>query len=365
MRARRRAMSGSPAVILGLTLLAATACSGSAAADKAGGQSAAKPVLLTLETTFGTTEDMDAFLGNVQMLSHDTLRIQVETDAHHEEGPDFDEQTLLDVKRGRADLAAVGSRAFDATADARSVGALTTPFLITSYDAQDKVLAAPAARRMVRAMDGDGLTGIGLLPGGLRRPFGARTPLLGPADYQGRTFGVQESKVAESTLRALGAKPDRFAAGGAVDAYGGYEQQLPSVAGNEYDKNGMIATANVVLWPRPVAIVASTAALKRLTQEQRSVLRKAAQLAVPGSAAVLRAHEKEARDNLCRRGQKFVAASSGQLAALRKAVQPVYDQLARDGQTKANLDDITALVKGVPPEPAVSCKGTSGVANSQ
>ncbi|MEU6258149.1 hypothetical protein [Streptomyces sp. NPDC047043] len=364
MRARSATVSGSLAALLGLTLLAATGCSGSAAADKAGGNSAAKPVTLTMATPMGTTQEFNAFLTQVQALSHGSLRIRVETDAHHEEGPDFEEQLLLDVKRGDVDLAALGSRVFDTT-DARPLGALTAPLLITSYTAEEKVLGAPVARRMVRELDGDGLTGLGLLPGTLRRPLGAHTAPLGPADYKGRTFGIQESKVADSTLRTLGAKPEWFAAGGDVDTFGGYEQQLSSVDGNRYDKNGMIAAANVVLWPRPVALVAGSKAFQRLSEDQRAVLRKAAQQAVSGASKSLRAMEKESLGNLCRRGQKFAAASPAQLAALRKAVEPVYDQLARDPQTKAYLDDITAQVKGIPAEPAASCKGTSGVSSTQ
>ncbi|GGN68392.1 hypothetical protein GCM10011579_041840 [Streptomyces albiflavescens] len=356
MRARRTATSGALSAVVGLVLLAATGCSGSAAADKAGGHSAAKPVELTLATPMGTSEEFDSFLLNVKLLSHGSIRIRVETDAHHQEGPDFETRLLDDVRQGRVDLAALGSRAFDSTG-ARALRALTAPLLITGYDAEEKVLAAPVARRMVREIDGDGLTAIGLLPGTLRRPLGARTALLGPADYKGRTIGEQQSEVADATLRALGAKPVAFAAGGSVDAFGGYEQQLASVDGNRYDKNGMIASANVVLWPRPVALVAGTKAFQRLSGDQQDALRKAGQQAVSGSAAVLRSHEKESVGNLCRRGQKFAAASPSQLASLRKAVQPVYDELARDRRTKEYLDAITSLVRNIPAEPTVSCKG--------
>jgi len=356
MRARRTTVSGTLGVALGLVLLAATGCSGSAAADKAGGQRSQKPVELTLATPMGTSEEFDSFLLNVKMLSHGSIRIRVETDAHHQEGPDFEEQLLNDLKGERVDLAALGSRVFDFT-DAHALGALTAPLLINGHDAEEKVLSAPVARRMISEVDGDGLTGIGLLPGGLRRPLGARTPLLGPADYKGRTIGIMESEVAAATMRALGAKPELFAAGGSVDAFGGYEQQLGSVDGNRYDKNGMIAAANVVLWPRPVVLVAGTKAFQRLSKDQQAVLRKAAQQGVAGSGAVLRSHEKEALGNLCRRGQKFATATPSQLAMLRKAVQPVYDQLARDARTKEYLDAITSLVRNIPAEPAVSCKG--------
>jgi hypothetical protein len=58
---------------------------------------------------------------------------------------------------------------------------------------------------------------------------------------------------------------------------------------------------------------------------------------------------------LCRRGLRFLAASPADLTALRRAVQPVYDQLDRDPQTRAYISQIEAMRQGVPAEPAPGC----------
>ncbi|KUN55616.1 hypothetical protein AQJ46_49380 [Streptomyces canus] len=313
-------------------------------------------VVLSLATPMGASDEFDAFLQNVRTLSHGSIQISAEFDAHHEEGPDFEERLLNDVQSGRVDLAALGSRVFDIRR-APALGALTAPLLINSFDAEEKVLSAPVAQRMIREVDGGGLTGVGLLPGSLRRPFGAGTPLLGPQDYKGRTIGIQESRVADSTVRALGAKPKWFGAGNSVAGFDGFEQQIGSVNGNRYDETGMIGTANVVLWPRPIVLVANTKALERLGEDQGKLLQEAAEQAVHGAGANLREEENRDLESLCARGQKFAAASPAQLAELRKAVQPVYDQLSRDRQTKEYLNTVTALVRDVPTEAPVSCKG--------
>jgi TRAP-type C4-dicarboxylate transport system substrate-binding protein len=345
-------------VAVGLILLAA-GCSGTAGAGKPAdnpqSSGTGEPVVLSLATPMGTSDEFSAFLQNVRTLSHGSIRITAEFNAHHEEGPDFEEQLLDDVQSGRVDLAALGSRVFDIRR-APALGALTAPLLINSFDAEEKVLAAPVAARMIREVDGDGLTGVGLLPGSLRRPFGTGTPLLGPGDYKGRTIGIQESKVADSTMRALGAKPQWFGAGSSVAGLDGIEQQLVSVSGMHYDEAGMIGTANVVLWPRPIVLVANTKVIERLGENQRKLLQDAARQAVRGAGAHLREEEHRDLESLCARGQKFVAANPAQLRALRKAVQPVYDQLSRDRRTKEYLNTVTALVRGVPAEAPLSCK---------
>ena len=358
MRSRRTTVGTALSSAVGLILLA-VGCSSTASAVKpasnARGTGTGKPVVLTLATPMGASDEFRAFLRDVRTLSHGSIRISAEFNAHHEEGPDFEEQLLDDVRSGRVDLAALGSRVFDIHR-APALGALTAPLLINSFDAEEKVLGAPVAARMIREVDGDGLTGVGLLPGSLRRPFGARTPLLGPEDYKGRRIGIQESKVADSTVRALGAKPQWFGAGSSVAGLDGFEQQLVSVNGSRYDEAGMIGTANVVLWPRPIVLVAGTKAFERLGEDRQRLLRKAARQAVHGAGADLREQEEGALKSLCARGQRFVAAHPARLTALRKAVQPVYDQLSRDRRTKEYLDTITALVRDVPTEPPLSCR---------
>jgi hypothetical protein len=73
---------------------------------------------------------------------------------------------------------------------------------------------------------------------------------------------------------------------------------------------------------------------------------------------LLRGFEQEGAGNLCRRGLKFETASPGDLAALRTAVQPVYDTLARDPQTRKFLAAIAAIGKGVSAESAPQCRPT-------
>ena len=57
---------------------------------------------------------------------------------------------------------------------------------------------------------------------------------------------------------------------------------------------------------------------------------------------------------LCRRGVTFVTAGDADLVALRRAVQPVYDWLERDAQTKAAIGEILRHEVAVPVTPGRS-----------
>jgi hypothetical protein len=69
----------------------------------------------------------------------------------------------------------------------------------------------------------------------------------------------------------------------------------------------------------------------------------------------VRGNERGDTAILCRRGLRFLTASPADLAALRRAVQPVYAQLGRDAQTRRNIRQIEAMRQGISPERAPGC----------
>jgi hypothetical protein len=234
--------------------------------------------------------------------------------------------------------------------------ALGAPLLITSYAAEQAVLASPVTSRLLGALRPAGLTGIGILPGDLFRPDGAIGPLVRPSDYAGRSIGTQQSSVAEATLRALGAHPDWFPVAGAIGGFDGVVQPIRSIHGFQYNKVARFLTANVALWPRPLVVFGTGKALGKLTPVQRQALRQAAVAALPGSMRVVRGDEQEAAQDLCRAGGLIVqTATPADLAALRAAVTPVYARLEQDPATRSAVRAISAVVGGVVPEAPPSC----------
>jgi TRAP-type transport system periplasmic protein len=343
---------------VGLTLvLVVLAGCGSSSADKAGGASGQQPRILTMANPGGGSLELDGFVREVARLSGGMVRIQVQNSwrlgqARNETG------LIKDVRAGKADLGWAGSRAWDSVG-VMSLRALHAPLLIDSYAVQERVLQSPLVGEMLAGLEPIGLVGLGVLPGPMRKPLGISRPLAGPADYAGLTIGVQQSLVANETMRALGARPVWFPGMSKIDRFDGIEQQTASIEGNRYDTVGKHFTANVNLWPRPGVIFAGKQVFDALSPDQRNVLRQAVANVLPAQTALLRRDEQDATGNLCRRGlMEFETASPHDLAALRTAVQPVYDTLAREPQTRKFLAAIAAIGKGVPAESAPRCRAS-------
>jgi TRAP-type C4-dicarboxylate transport system substrate-binding protein len=342
---------------LTLVLVVLAGCGGpSADADKAGGASGQQPRILTMANAAGDSGELDPFVNEVARLSGGTIRIQVQNrwrvgQAKYETG------LIDDVRAGKVDLGSAGSRAWDSVG-VMSLRALHAPLLIDSYAVQERVLQSPLVGEMLAGLEPIGLVGLGVLPGPMRKPLGVSKPLVAPADYAGLTIGVQQSLVADETMRVLGARPVWFPGMGKIDSFDGIEQQTASIDGNRYDTIGKHFTANVNLWPRPLVVFAGKQVFDSLSPDQRNALRQAVANVFPVRTAWLRGFEQEAAGNLCRRGLEFETASSDDLAALRTAVQPVYDTLAREPQTKRFLAAIAAIGKGVPAESAPQCRPT-------
>jgi hypothetical protein len=109
------------------------------------------------------------------------------------------------------------------TAGIDSFDALIAPFVLDSMAAQRTVLESNVVDDMLRGMGDPGLTGLGVLPGPLRRPIGVNL--------------VDE--VANRTFEALGVKEVvPMARTAPIDGMDGHEQQLDSVASNQYDEVG-------------------------------------------------------------------------------------------------------------------------------
>ena len=107
----------------------------------------------------------------------------------------------------RADLAIVSARTFD-TLGVTSFQALQAPYLITSNELADKVLADPITDTMLEGTKELGLVGLGLAYDFLAYPGGFGTPVLTPDDFKGEAFQVRPSRANDLLVQALGGRSD-------------------------------------------------------------------------------------------------------------------------------------------------------------
>jgi TRAP-type C4-dicarboxylate transport system substrate-binding protein len=353
-------MAASVRPVVLLAVMAMLAGCGSSGFDKAGSQ-ARHPVVLTLADFSGDTGELDGFAARVARLSGGTMRIEIK-DRWRFGQVKYENGLIGDVRAGKADLGVVGSRAWDSVG-VGSFRALGAPLLIDSYALQERVLRSPMIGQMLAGLRPLGLAGFGVLPGPLRKPLGITRPLLTPADYAGLKIGVQQSLVAGATMRALRATPVWFPAGGSITGFGAVEQHVSAIQGSQYDKVGKYLTANVNLWPRPLVVFTNGRTWAALTPAQRSILTRAVTGDLAAETNVVRSNERTDTAILCRRGRlRFLYASPAGLAALRRAVQPVYAQLERDPQTRRFIRQIEAMRQEISPEPPPACPSAAQLA---
>jgi TRAP-type C4-dicarboxylate transport system substrate-binding protein len=322
--------------------LVASACSGSGSGvDKAGGTRTEQPLVLTLANHEQGPEDVMYWIEEVQRRSGGSLRIQV-TNQWRDQEADYDKGTIADVQAGKVQLAKVAARAYD-TLGVHSFQALLAPLLIDDEPLEQRVLESQLAGQMLADISKLGLVGLAVLPTDLRKPLGLSRPLVAVKDYRGARIGVREGEVAKATFGALGATPVGYVPGGPLSGLDGVELGLGQIQGSEYDKQAKAVTANVTLWPKPITVVINRQVYESLTASQQDALRQAAASVIARQLRFRQDEERRDRQVLCQRGLRFVRASTQELAALRRAVQPVYDRLERDAETRSMVQQILTM----------------------
>jgi TRAP-type C4-dicarboxylate transport system substrate-binding protein len=347
------------AVVLGAALLAlAAAGCGRTSNDKVGG-ARGKPVVLTL-ASHETGADPQEWIDAVERLSGGSLRIEVKRGWRGHEVA-YEKHTLADVRSGKVDLASIPARAYDSFG-VKSFQPLLAPFLIDSYALERKVLGSDLPGQLLPGIKPLGVVGIALLPGELQKVLSVGTPMLGPSEYRGTAIGISPSELAARSFRALGAIPKDLARGGDTSRVEGVEQGLFQIvaSGYEADTPGETLPVNVNFWPRLASIVMNERKYDTLAPEQREVFRNAGREALGPAVKRLARDQDEALDVICDLPGGdflFLLATPSDLAALRRAVRPVYRRLERDPATRRAIKSITAMRKSVTPELLPSCPG--------
>lgn len=341
------------AAVLGTAVLAAAGCSG-AGGDKSGGSG--PPRTLVLANPDGQSlvgaPAVRRFVERVEELSGGKLTIDVKSPWRD---PGDELAVVRDVGAGEADLGWAGTRAFDMVG-VNDFQPLHAPFLVNSYAAQAAVVRDPLARELLDSLKPLKVTGLALAADQLRFPAGVAGPVLAPEDMKGKAFRTYPSKVQSDGLRTLGAEPtsepiDELAAGGAL---GGLETMWWTYHANGYHEVAPYVTPNAVLWPRTVVIFASEQTMSELDDRSRDWVERAAADAASWSTTHAGDAEAEQMKQSCRFGARIALATDGQLAALRRAAEPVYAAMRADAKAGPTLARVEALARGAArPAPVV------------
>lgn len=344
-----------------LVAVAVTGGCGNSGENKAGNESAAKPIELVLANHEGGSENVGKWAEAVERLSDGSIRIRISNNWRQGE-TNYEKAILNEVRRGDVPLATVMSRALDEVG-VTSFQPLAAPFLIDSAELEQRVLQSKLAERALAGTEKLGMIGLALLPGELRRPVGLTRALAAPDDYRGARVYTREGKVAAATLEALGAQPAHGPLETWFEAVDGAEAHLAALRGEpEVARQDARITSNVVLWAQPSTIVMNKDALKDLSDDQQRALREASAEAFDDQSRV--ANTREDLQVVCGMGPKLVEATPAQREALEAAVEPVYQMIERSPGNAEAIAQIRELKGDAEPD-TVDCGGTSEPASDE
>jgi TRAP-type C4-dicarboxylate transport system substrate-binding protein len=346
-------------VLVAALVVAGCSCSSLSAGTKAGG--ADPPVTLRIGSADvpgrQSADEIETFAASVDRLSSGRLRIQPVYEKEGVSLHDWDQRVAGKVIGGSLDLGLVPARAWD-TLGVTSLRALQAPYLITSVSLLGEVVSDPMTGQMLAGLPAD-VTGLTIMPEGLRHLFGVREPVRSPADVDGSRVRAPHSDVSYAILRALGAQPDDFPDASPARDGGTLRAAESSFAYGLTLPERTVATGDLVLYPKTNVLVANSRAFRRMSPEQRRVLREAARQAQRKVVAALRTDADYARA-YCRNGGAIVLIGAAGVHQFEETAGPIYNRLNADRPTAELIERIRVLKWSAPADPSVAaCDGPS------
>lgn len=208
------------------------------------------------------------------------------------------------------------------------------PFLFDDMAAVDRFEATPTGQNLLKSMESKGITGLAYLHNGMKQ-LSANKRIENPADAKGLKIRVQASDVLEAQIKALGATPQKLAFSevyqalqtGVVD---GQENSWTSIYTTKvYEVQPFITESNHGVMD--FLVIVNTGWWKKLPADVREGLQQAMKEAVAEANAATEKMHQDSKQKIIDSGRsQIVTVSKEQLAAWRKAVEPVYKQFERE-----------------------------------
>jgi TRAP-type C4-dicarboxylate transport system substrate-binding protein len=346
------------ASVMLMAALASPGCAvpaNSSLGQKAGGPVPPLSVTLADSAPPGKPTNLAAadFARVVGSLSKGAITVTVR-DSASRGGPGDDAPIIADVRDGTFQLAMVPTRAW-AENGTGSMRALQLPFEVLSSQHMAAIARADdVTRTALSGLAAEGVHGLSVFPESLRMLMSFGDPFTDVSNFEGSQIATLADDL-DPVIRALGAQDaapddDRLNAlviDGTVD---GIETDLARAAGFV---RPLTATANLVLYPKFVSLVANERWWNDLTPEQRATLTEAA-VQMSERAAVEQPDVAQSAQRFCTQGGTVVLASDTALKAFRAAAEPFVA-----GLDTTQVERIRSLAPSPEPAPAAPCSGAA------
>src|SRR5471032_832456 len=211
------------------------------------------------------------------------------------------------------------------------------PYILPDLKTLRKVTDGPLGAKLLKLLDAKGMTGLAYWDNGFKE-MSANKKLLAPADYKGVKFRIQSSKVLEAQFRALGSIPQVMAFGevyqalqtGVVDGQENTWSNIYTQKMHEVQKYATITNHGYIGY----VVVTNKKFWDGLPADIRTQLEKAMKEATAFGNGQSAKENEDALAEIKKSGKtEIVTLTPAQDAAMRKAVDPVYKDVAgRVGQ---------------------------------
>src|SRR5262249_21931126 len=233
----------------------------------------------------------------------------------------------------------------------------------------DRAVTGPAAAGMLAALKPAKVTGLAIVPTGIRYLLSTR-PLTDPAQFYRAKIRINDSATSSEVVSALGATPVTNIASGPPAVQALRDGRLTAIEVDPVGAmmNGYLHVApyvlvNAPLYAKTSTLVVSWAALARLPAAAVGWLRKAAAQAAAASQTASTS-DRVHWASMCGQGAKPLAATQSQFRALEAAEASTYADLAGAPTTMLATDRIGGLAAAEPRmDTWATCRGV-GVAGS-
>lgn len=206
------------------------------------------------------------------------------------------------------------------------------PYILPDLPTLRKVTDGPLGARLLKLLDSKGMTGLAYWDNGFKE-MSANKKLLAPADYRGLKFRIQSSKVLEAQFRALGAIPQVMAFSevyqalqtGVVDGQENTASNMYTQKMHEVQKYTMMTNHGYIGY----VVVVNKKFWDGIPADTRAQLEKAMKEATAYGNGQSAKENDDALAEMVKTGKtEIVKLTPEQDAAMRKAMEPVYNDVA-------------------------------------
>jgi len=211
------------------------------------------------------------------------------------------------------------------------------PYILPDLATLRKVTDGPLGARVLKLLVSKGMTGLAYWDNGVKE-MSANKKLVSPADYKGVKFRIQSSKVLEAQFRALGSIPQVMAFGevyqalqtGVVDGQENTWSNIYTQKMHEVQKYATVTNHGYIGY----VVVVNKKFWDGLPADIRGELDKAMKEATAFGNGQSAKENDDALEAIKKSGKtEIVTLTPEQDAAMRKAMEPVYKDIAsRVGQ---------------------------------